>query len=125
MFHRLACGLRRCGPVVAPLGLGLARVACCERRVVIDTDPGVDDALAILLALASPELRVEGFSIALGNGKELRALGANARLLLRLADVQVPVSLGCEADGPRTGAVVAGKGMKEQLVHGHDNLGNV
>ena len=30
------------------------------KRIIIDTDPGIDDALAILLALASPELKVDG-----------------------------------------------------------------
>ena len=32
------------------------------RRVIIDTDPGIDDTMAIMLALASPELRVEGLT---------------------------------------------------------------
>src|SRR5438093_7427177 len=35
--------------------------------VVIDTDPGIDDMLALLLALASPELDVRGISISYGN----------------------------------------------------------
>lgn len=37
------------------------------RSIVIDTDPGVDDVLAILLALASPEVRVRLISIVFGN----------------------------------------------------------
>jgi purine nucleosidase len=36
-------------------------------KVIIDTDPGVDDALAILLALASPELDVVGITTVCGN----------------------------------------------------------
>jgi purine nucleosidase len=36
-------------------------------RLLIDTDPGIDDALAILLALASPEVKVEGISVVFGN----------------------------------------------------------
>ena len=35
-----------------------------KKRVVIDTDSGVDDALALLLALLSPELQVEAISFA-------------------------------------------------------------
>ena len=37
------------------------------KRILLDTDPGIDDALAILLALASPELKVEGVSAVHGN----------------------------------------------------------
>jgi len=37
------------------------------KRILIDTDPGIDDSLAILLALASPELSVEGLSVVHGN----------------------------------------------------------
>ena len=35
--------------------------------VVIDSDPGIDDCLALLLALASPELDVRGISVSYGN----------------------------------------------------------
>lgn len=37
------------------------------QRMIIDTDPGVDDALAILLALNSPELKVEALTVVPGN----------------------------------------------------------
>src|SRR5262249_29877450 len=36
-------------------------------RVIIDTDPGVDDALALLFALRSPELAIEGVTAVAGN----------------------------------------------------------
>ena len=36
------------------------------KRVIIDTDPGIDDAAAILFALASPELRVEALTTVSG-----------------------------------------------------------
>lgn len=38
-----------------------------SQRVIIDTDPGVDDAFAILLALNSPELKVEALTVVPGN----------------------------------------------------------
>jgi len=38
------------------------------KRVIIDTDPGIDDTAAIFLALASPELRVEALTTVYGNG---------------------------------------------------------
>ena len=37
------------------------------RKIILDTDPGVDDVLAILLALASPEIDVALISIVFGN----------------------------------------------------------
>ena len=37
------------------------------RKIIIDTDPGQDDAFAILLALASPELEVLGVTAVAGN----------------------------------------------------------
>ena len=37
------------------------------RKIIIDTDPGTDDALAILLALNSPELQVEAITVVPGN----------------------------------------------------------
>ena len=37
------------------------------RKVIIDTDPGVDDALALLLALRSPELQLEAITAVSGN----------------------------------------------------------
>ncbi|CAK9038231.1 unnamed protein product [Durusdinium trenchii] len=109
-----------------------ARSACrCEesgaRRVLIDTDPGVDDALAILLALGSQRVSLHGLTIALGNGKDIRDLGSNAKLLLRLSNAApVPVSLGDDSLATSCeGATVSRKGMEKQLVHGEDNLGNV
>ncbi|MDA2915159.1 nucleoside hydrolase, partial [Acidobacteriia bacterium AH_259_A11_L15] len=36
-------------------------------RVILDTDPGVDDALALILALHSPELEVVGVTTVCGN----------------------------------------------------------
>jgi len=38
------------------------------RKIIIDTDPGQDDAVAILLALASPELDILGITAVAGNG---------------------------------------------------------
>jgi hypothetical protein len=42
-------------------------IAQSPQRVIIDTDPGVDDAMAILLALNSPELKVEALTVVPGN----------------------------------------------------------
>ena len=42
--------------------------------VIIDTDPGIDDALALVLAAAS-SMRIEGVTIVHGNGKDVQQLG--------------------------------------------------
>ncbi|UCG65568.1 MAG: nucleoside hydrolase, partial [Deltaproteobacteria bacterium] len=54
-----------------------------KKRVIIDTDPGVDDALALLLALRSPELQVEAVTTVDGNVPVEQAT-KNAVLLLDL-----------------------------------------
>jgi inosine-uridine nucleoside N-ribohydrolase len=54
------------------------------QRVIIDTDPGVDDAMAILLALNSPELKVEALTVVPGNVEAAQGL-ENALKLLSLA----------------------------------------
>ena len=64
------------------------------RRIVIDTDPGQDDAVAILLALASPELRVEAITTVAGN-VPLALTTRNACALLELAGrTDIPVFAG-------------------------------
>ena len=55
------------------------------KHVIIDTDPGVDDALALLLALRSPELLVEAITTVNGN-VPLEQATENATLLLDLLD---------------------------------------
>jgi purine nucleosidase len=66
------------------------------KRILIDTDPGIDDALAILLALASPELSVEGISIVHGNCSAEQGT-LNALSVLQLAGAShIPVARGCE-----------------------------
>ncbi len=66
------------------------------KRILFDTDPGIDDALAILLALASPELKVEGISVVHGNCSADQAL-TNALGLLELTHAEnIPVARGFE-----------------------------
>jgi purine nucleosidase len=66
------------------------------KRILLDTDPGIDDACAILLALASPELSLEGLSIVHGNCS-LEQATVNALSVLELAGAtDIPVARGCE-----------------------------
>jgi purine nucleosidase len=71
-------------------------VATIRREIIIDTDPGIDDAVAILLALAAPEeLEVLGIVAVAGN-LPLALTERNARLVCELAGrSDIPVYAGC------------------------------
>ena len=62
--------------------------------VLLDVDPGIDDALAILLALRSPELRVTAITVVAGNVDVEQGL-ENALKVVELAGAQgIPVAKG-------------------------------
>jgi inosine-uridine nucleoside N-ribohydrolase len=66
------------------------------RRVIIDTDPGVDDAMAILLALNSPELKVEALSVVSGNVEAWQGLENALKLVSLAGRCDVPVTGGAQ-----------------------------
>jgi inosine-uridine nucleoside N-ribohydrolase len=83
--------------------------------IVLDCDPGHDDAVAILLALASPELELVGVTTVAGN-QTLEKTTANALRILELADrADVPVHAGAAAPLVRERRVAA-------HVHGESGL---
>ncbi|PRY94918.1 purine nucleosidase [Hasllibacter halocynthiae] len=65
------------------------------RPILIDTDPGQDDAVAILLALASPELDVRAITAVSGNVPVART-ARNALQAVELSGRAVPVAMGCD-----------------------------
>jgi purine nucleosidase len=85
-------------------------------KIIIDTDPGQDDAVAILLALASPdEVDVLGITAVAGN-VPLELTAKNARIVCELAGrPDVPVFAGC--DKPLSRALVTA-----EHVHGKTGL---
>jgi purine nucleosidase len=86
-----------------------------QRKIIIDTDPGQDDAFAILLALASPELDVLGITAVAGN-VPLAYTAKNARIICELAGKpDVKVFAGCDA--PLKRALVTA-----EYVHGQTGL---
>jgi len=67
-----------------------------RQKIIIDTDPGQDDAVAILLALASPELEVLGITAVAGN-VPLHLTEKNARVICELAGRRdMAVFAGCD-----------------------------
>jgi purine nucleosidase len=64
------------------------------KRVLLDTDPGIDDSLAILLALASAELQLEAVTVTGGNCALEQGV-INALSVLELAGAEtIPVAAG-------------------------------
>lgn len=87
-----------------------------KRKVIIDCDPGIDDALAIILALKSKEIEVVGITIVSGNVESLQGAKNALKVLKLLGRLDIPVYLG------------ESKPIKRELVtaqdtHGEDGLG--
>ena len=87
------------------------------KRIIIDTDPGVDDALTFLLALASPEIQLEALTITQGNVTVEKGT-RNALAVLELLDAShIPVAQG-------TSLPLVGPLLASDIVHGKSGLGN-
>jgi pyrimidine-specific ribonucleoside hydrolase len=85
--------------------------------VVIDTDPGVDDAVAIMLALASPEVELKAVTTVFGN-VALDLTTANAGRLLALCNrADVPIAVGAARP------LVHPQRERAAQWHGNDGLG--
>jgi hypothetical protein len=97
----------------------MARAALPEapKRVIIDTDPGTDDALAILLALNSPELKVEALTVVPGNVTAAQGLENALKLVSLAGRTDLPVAAGAQ------------KPLLQKLVtaetHGPNGLANI
>ena len=67
-----------------------------QRRIIIDTDPGQDDAVAILTALGSPELEILGITAVAGN-VPLHLTERNARMICELGGrPEIKIFSGCD-----------------------------
>ncbi len=88
-------------------------------RIIIDTDPGVDDAQAIAYALAHPDISVEGLTTVFGNA----SVDITTRNALQLLDVfgagEIPVAQG--ADHP----LQIPRFASPDFVHGKDAMGDI
>src|SRR5437762_4096840 len=88
------------------------------RRIILDTDPGIDNAMAILLALRSPELKVEAITTVAGN-VPVELGSENACKLVELAGrTDVVVAKGAERPLQR-------KLTTAEAIHGENGLGGV
>ena len=89
------------------------------QRILIDTDPGVDDAFAILLAMHSPELRIEAITTVCGNVPVAQATQNLLTILCALDLDPFPIIAQGEAEPLVKPLVTAAH------VHGEDGLGNI
>lgn len=86
------------------------------RPILIDCDPGVDDAIALLLAAGNPDVEVRAVTTVAGN-VPLPLVTRNARYLCALAGIEAPIAAGC--DRPLLREPVAAS----LDIHGSEGLG--
>lgn len=86
------------------------------KNIIIDCDPGIDDSLALMLALKSPELNVIGITVVCGNVPAPLGVQNTLKVLKLMNRMDIPVYLGAEA--PMIRELVTA-----QDTHGMDGLG--
>lgn len=90
------------------------------KRVIIDADTGIDDALAILYALKSPHIHVEGITTCFGNSTAKQSAENSIRLIqLSRCGYEVPVAVGANH------SLEGDAGIAPAFIHGDNGLGNV
>lgn len=88
------------------------------RKVIYDTDPGVDDAMALYFALAHPGIDLVGITTTFGNVSVEQA-ATNALYLTAIANQSVPVTKGVKTPWVKPGEA------PPDFIHGADGLGNL
>ena len=88
------------------------------RKVIYDTDPGVDDAMALYFALAHPGIEVVGITTTFGNVSVEQA-ATNALYLTAIAGREVPITQGVATPWVKPGEA------PPDFIHGADGLGNL
>src|SRR5579872_4738554 len=96
----------------------VASASATAKKVIIDTDPGTDDAIAIMLALNSPELDVRALTVVPGNVTAQQGL-ENALKMVSLANrCDIPVAGGAQHP-------LFQKLITAEFWHGKNGLANV
>ncbi len=88
------------------------------QKIILDTDPGIDDAMAIFYAFQAPEIEVLGLTTVFGN-VPVEMSAQNALTLVELAGKDIPVCKGVARPwvGPES--------TYAHFVHGDDGFGNI
>jgi len=98
------------------MAFGPNPAAVPSSRVIIDTDPGVDDALALLLAMRSPELKIEAITAVAGNVPLELSLPNALRMVEISGRTDIPVAAGAKAPLQR-------RLVTATYAHGENGLG--
>jgi purine nucleosidase len=118
---RLKLSILRVAPVVALLLIWLVRAtpaSAAAKKIIFDTDPGTDDALALMLALNSPELDVRAITVVPGNVTASQGL-ENALRMVSLANrCDIPIAAGAQHP-------LFQKLVTAEFWHGKNGLANV
>jgi len=104
--------------LASPLVSAQTDTSASPRAVIIDTDPGTDDAMAILLALSSPEVDVRALTVVPGNVGPEQALENTLRLAAFAGRCDVPVAGGAKRP-------LAQELHTAEFVHGQNGLANI
>lgn len=94
------------------------RASAAPRPILIDTDPGTDDAMAILLALTSPEVDIKAFTVVPGNVTGQQALDNMLRIASLAGRCDIPVAAGALRP-------LAQRLITAEFVHGANGLANL
>ena len=89
-----------------------------RKNIIIDTDPGQDDAVAIMMALGSPELEVLGITVVAGN-VPLNLTARNTRIICELAG-RTDIKIFAGADKP-----IRGDQVTAEHAHGSSGLDGI
>ena len=88
------------------------------QRIIVDTDPGIDDAMALCFLRASSGITIDRLTTVFGNA-DVAVTTANAALLCQRFGIDSPIHRG--ADVP----LIRARSTSPVHVHGHDGLGDI
>ena len=96
-----------------------------KRKVIIDTDPGIDDALAIIYALKHPDIEILGFT-SVGGNKGLRNTTDNVTRILHYFNSDIKVYKGSDSNYSEEVDSTFNMALdySKEIIHGTDGLGS-
>jgi purine nucleosidase len=100
------------------LSVLLPSAQAAPRKIIIDTDPGTDDAMAIMLALNSPELDVRAITVVPGNVIAKQGLDNALRMLSLANRCDIPIAAGAQHP-------LFQKLITAEFWHGKNGLANI